>query len=159
MAAALERQKRSYSPWVLHRVWRLVWIFWICVGLLLLMGPLAAALVRFQGRTPPSSFLEDTFGSEALVFNQLYEGRGSSEDRTRTVVLVTEGAPQEVLRRIAGRGGWKSLSDSAIDRPSDGLCVVAYSASDYDTNHRGAEAAQVVARAGEDSVVLSLLFC
>jgi hypothetical protein len=82
------------------------------------------------GRTPPSGFLTDAFGEDALVFNETYEGTGSSEDRFRIVIVDTDMSPDSVLGDIADRGGWRPVG-KGIERRSDGLCVVARTTDGY----------------------------
>ncbi len=66
------------------RQWRLMWIIWFALSVLLI-GSIGVVRVLTGGRTPSSAFVYDTFGAEAVVFDQTYEGGGSNEDRTRTV--------------------------------------------------------------------------
>ena len=129
---------------------------------LLVLVVIAAAYGAFHsvGRTPESGFVREAFGSEAVVFDKVYDGSGSSENRSRTVVLRTSQAPHEVLSAIAADGGWRPLGDG-LERQSDGLCVVAFSPRDYLSTPRPQRSADVrtVTELEPATVVLSLLYC
>ncbi|CAA9222255.1 MAG: hypothetical protein AVDCRST_MAG76-765 [uncultured Acidimicrobiales bacterium] len=135
----------------------MIWITWVALSVLLI-GSVGVITVLTARRTPSSAFVYDTFGAEAIVFDQTYEGGGSSEDRTRTVALATARAPDDVLRSITASGGWKAVA-GGIERRSDNLCVVAYSAGDYIASHPGRQRGRQVAEARPDVVILSLLYC
>ena len=134
-----------------------MWVTWVALSALLI-GSIGLVRVLTVGRTPSSAFVYDTFGAEAVAFDQTYDGGGSSEDRTRTVVVATDLAPDDVLERITARGGWKAVR-GGIERQSDSLCVVAYSAGHYIASHAGRQDARQVAQARTDVVILSLLYC
>ena len=123
---------------------------------------IAAAYAAFHsiGRTPESGFIREAFGSESVVFDRVYDGSGPSENRTRTVVLRTSRAPQEVLAAIAANGGWRALG-GALARQSDGLCVVAFPPKDYLSTPRRqrSEDVRTVTELEPSTVVLSLLYC
>ena len=139
------------------------WRVALLVGGALLVSVVTAAFyTAFHsiGRTPASGFVKDAFGSEAVVFDKAYDGTGSSENRSRTVVLRTPQAPHEVLATIAGKGGWRPLGDG-LERESDGLCVVSFSPKDYLSTARSqrGEDVRAVTERGPAAVVLSLLYC
>jgi hypothetical protein len=139
--------------------WRVVFL---AAGAFLVFVVAAAAYAAFHsiGRTPASGFVTDAFPSEAVVFDKAYDGTGSSENRSRTVVLRTPQAPDEVLATIAAKGGWRPLGD-ALQRESDGLCVVSFSPKDYLSTPRlqRGEDVRAVTEREPAAVVLSLLYC
>lgn len=124
-----------------------------------LAGLWLAYLLLAPGRTPPSGFLSETFGSTAVLFDRSYQGGGSSEDRTRAVVMRTARSPEEVISTLARKRGWRRVGEGVV-RDSDGVCVVAYSPADYLSTHdeERVDVGRVVTRHGQ-SVVLSLLYC
>ena len=131
--------------------WLIVWI--AAAGVLALSG-------CSQGKTPSSGFVKDAFGSESVVFDLVTNGMGSSEKRSREVIVVTDLSPAEVLATIAASSGWRRL-DGALERRSDGLCVSAMGAEDYvgqEAVFRNASVTEA-ARRHPGSVVLTLLFC
>ena len=123
---------------------------------------IAAVYVAFHavGRTPDSGFVREAFGSESVVFDRVYDGTGSSDNRTRTVVIRTSRTPHEVLAAIAAIGRWRPLGD-ALERQSDGLCVVAFSPKEYLSTPRRqrGEDVRAVTELEPSTVVLSLLYC
>ena len=131
----------------------------LAAGALLVIVVIAAAYNSI-GSTPESGFVRDAFGSQAVVFDKAYDGTGSSENRSRTVVLRTPQAPHEVLSIIAASGGWRPLGD-ALERQSDGLCVVAFAPKDYLSTPRPqrSEDVRTVTEQEPSTVVLSLLYC
>ena len=134
----------------------------LAAAAVLVFGVFAAAYAAFHsiGRTPESGFIREAFGSESVVLDRVYDGTGSSENRTRTVVLRTSQAPHEVLAAIGATGGWRALGD-ALERQSDGLCVVAFSPTDYLSTPRPqrSEDVRTVTELEPSTVVLSLLYC
>ncbi len=86
------------------------------------------------------------------------ESTGSTEDKSRVVIVNTERPPAELLRQISALGGWRPLG-KGIGRGSDGLCVVANSASEYPAPPGSPKDAVAAARNHPQSVVLSLLYC
>lgn len=134
----------------------------LATGAFLVFVVTAAAYAAFHsiGRAPASGFVTDTFGSEAVILDKAYDGTGSSENRSRTVVLRTPQAPDEVLATIAAMGGWRPLGD-ALERESDGLCVVSFSPKDYLATPRSerGEDVRAVTEREPSAVVLSLLYC
>lgn len=126
---------------------------------LVVAGVLYAMFRPAFGRTPPSGFVREAFGSDAVLSDKVYEGGGSSEDRTRTVVIRTTQDPDAVRSEFVARGGWRRLG-RGLERASDGLCLVAYAPQDFLATHptRGADIRKLLERE-RASVVLALLYC
>lgn len=111
------------------------------------------------GRTPSSDFLREVVGEDQVVLDRRSEGGGSSESDTRTVVIKGEPSAETLLDRIHRTGGWSRLGDG-LERDEDGLCVVAYDASEYlaETTLRHG-AVHDALRHHEEAVVVRLVYC
>lgn len=125
---------------------------------MLLAIVIAGAKLALPGRTPSSGFLRTAFGHESVRFDQVYESTGSSENRSRVVIVATSLSLEAVLANLEAEGDWRRLG-SSLERRSDGLCVVPWTAADYVSTHPSRVDATAVARALPKAVVIVLLYC
>lgn len=132
----------------------------LLVALAVMAGVLGVAwylLDRSAGRTPSSDFVRDVYGA-AVSFDRTYDSEGSSEDKSRVLLIEGEADPTRVLGTLSARGTWRRVGEG-ISRESDGLCAVAYAVEEYvGPTQEGANEVQAAAT-GKNAVVVSLLYC
>ena len=133
-------------------------LVFVAVGAIAVTGAVVTpSYLNGQGRVPPSDFVTNALGRRNVVFDRTYRLGGSTEDRARVLLIAAPRSPQQVLDTLLAKGGWRRLGDG-IERRSDGLCVLAYTANEYQATHTSSDATEA-ADDHPNAVVVTLLYC